>query len=93
MVTKGNGSSFATGRAIIIGAVLIIANSYWQAPVSSVLDIEITDLALFCNVVFILFLLVLFNNGLKRLTSTRALQQRELLTIYAMLATATALNG
>ena len=94
MDIKGSeSSSFATVRAIIIGAVLIIVNSYWQAPVSSVLDIEITDLALFCNVIFILFLLVLFNNGLRRLAPTQTLQQRELLTIYAMLATATALNG
>ncbi|MFQ6043651.1 MAG: DUF6785 family protein, partial [Candidatus Poribacteria bacterium] len=85
--------SFVTGRAIIIAAILIVINSYWQAPVSSTLDIEITDLALFCNVIFILFILVLFNYAFKHFIPNQALQQRELLTIYAMLSTATALNG
>ncbi len=85
--------SFATGRAIALAILLIILNSYWQAPVSGVLDIEITDLALFCNVIALLFLLALLNNLVRYVLPTRALDQRELLTIYAMLATATALNG
>jgi hypothetical protein len=37
--------------------------------------------------------LVLLNNALKRFMPAQSLQQRELLTIYAMLATSTALNG
>lgn len=86
-------SSFVTVRAIIIAAILIVINSYWQTPVSSTLDIEITDLALFCNVIFILFILVLLNNAFKHFIPAQALRQSELLTIYAMLATATALNG
>lgn len=89
----GEKSSFVTVRAIIIAAVLIVINSYYQAPVSSTLDIEITDLALFCNVIFILFILVLLNSAFKRFIPSQALRQSELLTIYAMLATATALNG
>jgi len=84
---------FVTGRALIIAAILIVLNSHWQTPMSSELDIELTDLALFCNVITILFVLVLLNTILKRFIPAIALQQRELLTIYAMLATATALNG
>jgi len=85
--------SFVTYRALVIAAILIPLNSFWQTPVSSTLDIEITDLALYCNVISILLMLVLLNNALKRFMPTQALQQRELLTIYAMLATSTALNG
>ena len=84
---------FVTGRTLIIAAILIVLNSHWQTPMSSELDIELTDLALFCNVITILFVLVLLNTVLKRFIPAIALQQRELLTIYAMLATATALNG
>ncbi len=49
---------FVTLRAIIIGLLLIIVNSHWQTGMSSTLDIELTDLALFSNVIFILFALV-----------------------------------
>ncbi len=90
---KNTTHSFVTYRALIIAAILIPLNSFWQTPVSSTLDIEITDLALFCNAITILFILVLLNNALNRFIPTQALQQRELLTIYAMLATSTALNG
>ncbi len=85
--------SFVTARSILIAVPLIVINSHWQTRLSSELDIELTDLALFCNVMTLLFVLVLLNNGLRRFTPDRALQQRELLTIYAMLGTATALNG
>ena len=91
--TRSPDLSFVTGRAVLIGVLLIGLNSHWQAPVSGTLDIEITDLALFCNVVSILFLLVLFNQCVRRFLPVQGLQQRELLTIYTMLATATALNG
>jgi len=45
---------FVTGRALIIAAILIVLNSHWQTPMSSELDIELTDLVLFCNVITIL---------------------------------------
>ncbi len=84
---------FITFRAIIIGLILILINSHWQTGMSSTLDIEITDLALFSNVVFILFALVLFNLLMRRFLPVHALWQGEMLTIYLMLATSTALNG
>jgi len=85
--------AFVTPRAAMLGCGLVLLNCFWQTPLSSTLDIEITDLALFANVVTILFVLVLLNDGLRRVLPQSALQQRELLTIYAMLATSTALNG
>jgi hypothetical protein len=84
---------FITFRAIIIGLLLILVNSHWQTGMSSTLDIEITDLALFSNVVFILFALVLSNLFMRRFLPVHALWQGEMLTIYLMLATSTALNG
>lgn len=84
---------FATPRAIIIGLLLILINSHWQTGMSSTMDIEITDLAIFSNVVFILFALVLLNIAMRRVIPSRALYQGEMLTIYVMLATSTALNG
>ncbi|MGQ9609561.1 MAG: DUF6785 family protein [bacterium] len=85
--------SFATIRSIVTGLLLIIINSHYQTGVSSTLDIEITDLSLFSNVVFFMFILVLLNHILWKLKSIRSLSQNELLTIYIMLATSTALNG
>ena len=84
---------FITFRAIVIGLLLILVNSHWQTGMSSTLDIEITDLALFSNVVFILFALVLLNLFMRQLLPVHALWQGEMLTIYLMLATSTALNG
>ena len=84
---------FITFRAIVIGLLLILVNSHWQTGMSSTLDIEITDLALFSNVVFILFALVLLNLFMRQFLPVHALWQGEMLTIYLMLATSTALNG
>lgn len=84
---------FATIRSIVIGLLLIIINSHYQTGVSSTLDIEITDLSLFSNVIFFMFILVLLNHILWKLKSIHSLSQNELLTIYIMLATSTALNG
>ncbi len=84
---------FITIRSIFIGLTLIVVNSHWQTGMSSALDIEITDLALYSNVIFILFALVLLNYGMKRLLPARSLRQGEILIIYTMLATSTALNG
>lgn len=90
---KSRTKSFVTLRAILIGLALIIINSHWQTGMSSTLDIEITDLALFSNVVTILFVMVLLNSALRRFMPNRELRQGEILTIYTMLATSTALNG
>ena len=90
---NSNDNKFVTFRAIIIGLLLILANSHWQTGMSSILDIELTDLALFSNVVFILFMMVLLNHLMRRFLPKNALKQGEMLTIYAMLATSTALNG
>ena len=90
---KSTVKQFVTLRAILIGLFLIIINAHWQTGMSSTLDIEITDLAIFSNVIFILFFLVVLTQVTRRFLPRYALQQGELLTIYVMLATSTALNG
>ncbi len=92
-MSNSNNRQFVTLRAILIALILILLNAHWQTGMSSTLDIEITDLALFSNVVFILFVLVLLNHFMRRFLPKRALGQGEMLTIYVMLATSTALNG
>ncbi len=92
-MSNSKNRAFATTRSIIIGLLLIIINSHYQTGVSSTLDIEITDLSLFSNVIFFMFILVLLNHILYKLKSIHFLSQNELLTIYVMLATSTALNG
>jgi len=92
-MNNSSSKPFITIRSIFIGLILILVNSHWQTGMSSTLDIELTDLALFSNVIFILFALVLLNYGINRLTPKHALRQGEILTIYMMLATSTALNG
>ena len=57
---KSTVKQFVTLRAILIGLFLIIINAHWQTGMSSTLDIEITDLAIFSNVIFILFLIIVF---------------------------------
>ena len=87
------GKSYVTVRSIFIGLLMIIINSHWQTGVSSTLDIELTDLSLFSNVIFFLFIITLLNQAILRLAPKKALSHGELLTIYVMLATSTALNG
>ena len=76
-MSNSSDKQFVTLRAIVIGLLLIIINSHWQTGMSSILDIEITDLALFSNVIFILFLLVLLNHFMRRFLPTHALRQGE----------------
>ena len=85
--------AFATWRALAIGCALVLLNAHWQTPLSSILDIELSDLALFCNVITILFAMALLNGACRRHAPRYALERREVLIIYTMLATATALNG
>ena len=81
-------------RAIVIGALLIIPNSYWVIMMEKVLRGPFpTSISLFANVVCIFLFLWLINNFVRRLFPKAALKQAELLMIYAMLAIGSALAG
>ena len=86
--------SLVTIRAILIGLLLIPINSYWHIQMTLVWLMNFPAiLALFFNVIFIIFVLVAINHLLKKYVPKIAFHQGELLTIYIMLCSATALNG
>lgn len=81
-------------RAIIIGVLLIPANSYWVIMMEKVLRGPYpTSISLFANVVFIFLLIWVANRIVRSLFPTAALAQAELLLIYVMLAIGSALTG
>jgi len=83
-----------TLRAILVGLLLIPINSYWHVQMTLVWLMNFPAiLALLFNVIFILFILVAINHLLKKYVPKIAFRQGELLTIYIMLCSATALNG
>ena len=89
-----NDQSFATWRSILIGALLIPLNSYWHIQMTLVWLMNFPAiLTLLFNVIFILLLLVAGNRLWAQYSSHTALQQNELLTIYTMLWSSTALCG
>ena len=80
-------------RALIIGLILTIINCYWIMMGRATDQSCPTDISLFFNVVFSLFLLYLLNLLLKKLLPGSALDQGELLIVYLMLSLASALCG
>ena len=83
-----------TQRALIIGAILILPNSYW------IMQTEMawysgrpTIVALFFNVIFCIFLLVLLNALWAKFSPQTVLNQRELIVIFMMLSSASAVAG
>jgi len=79
------------GRSILIGCLLLPVNAYWIAMVEMVwhgFHFSATSIPL--NVIFIIFCLMLVNGLIGRFWPKSALGQNELLVIYIMLATTTA---
>ena len=81
-------------RAVLIGVILIIANSYWLAYVEMIWHTaHLTIVALSVNVVFALLLITWLNLAVQRSFPKAALSQQDLLIIYAMLAVGSAFTG
>ena len=80
-------------RALTIGVVLIVANCYWIGMGRATDQSYTTNISLYYNVVFSLFLLTLFNVPLKKFLPASALSQGELLVVYVMLSIASSLAG
>ena len=81
-------------RAIILGCILIPVNIYWLVQIEMVRAIEFpTILALFFNVITLLFGLVLLNQILRKWIRREVLTQGELIIIYVMLALTSAISG
>ena len=83
-----------TNRAIIIALFLIPLNVFWIIEVECVWHSgHPTTISLFWNVVFNLFVLILINLGLRKISRHNTLTQAELITIYTMLSMASGLAG
>ncbi len=78
-------------RAVAIAMLLLPANAHWIALVEMVwhgFHFSATSIPL--NVIFIVFVLALVNQALRRILPAAALSQHELMLIYVVLATTTA---
>lgn len=81
-------------RAVLIGTVLIIANSYWIAYVEMIWHTaHLTTVAMSVNVMFGILMMTLLNMGVRRIFPRVALQPRDLLVVYSMLAVGSAFSG
>ena len=83
-----------TLRAVILGLILIPANSYFiMANYINHIKTLPTTLALIYNVIITLMAVILLNFLLKRFLPRFAFKQGELLTVYVMLSISSALSG
>jgi hypothetical protein len=83
-----------TPRAVVLGFLLVPANSYWIVYTEVVrYAAHPTTTSLFFNVIFCVTVLVALNALLQRYLPRFAFSQAELLTIYTILALGTAMVG
>jgi len=80
-------------RVLLPLLLLIPVNSLWMMTASLWNAGYPTTVSLYFNCVFVLFLLVVGNRVVSRLSSKWALSARDILTIYIGLAVASAING
>ncbi len=81
-------------RAVLIGTVLIIANSYWIAYVEMIWHTaHLTTVAMSVNVMFGIFVITVLNLVVRGIAPRAALTQRDLIVVYAMLAVGSAFSG
>ena len=80
-------STHVTGRALLLGILLIPVNVYWMTLVEvKYYSLDGSCLPLFIQPVFIMFVCIVANIFLRRIAPQRMLQQGELLTVYIMVA-------
>ncbi len=81
-------------RAVLIGTVLIIGNSYWIAYVEMIWHTaHLTTVAMSVNVMFGIFVITVLNMWIRSLAPSAALTQRDLIVVYSMLAVGSAFSG
>ena len=82
------------GHILLLGLVLVAINSYWTLMGSEVWhSTQLTIASLFFNAVFTLLVLVVINLPLQRFAPKLALDQADLLTLYAMVVMVTTISG
>ena len=91
---RGAPSTTISKRAVLIGALLIIANSYWIAYVEMLWHTaHLTIVAMSVNVMFAILMTTWLNMAVRSTFPKAALSQQDLLAIYAMLAVGSAFSG
>ena len=81
-------------RAVLIGVLLIIANSYWIAYVEMIWHTaHLTTVSLSVNVMFAVLMITWLNIIVRQVSPKSALNQQDLLVIYAMLAVGSCFSG
>ncbi|MBD3292656.1 MAG: hypothetical protein GF393_07000 [Armatimonadia bacterium] len=81
-------------RAVLIACLLLPLNAYWITQMAVVrYQGHPTTVSLFFNAIFILFVLRLLNDVVRRIIPRLALERGELIVIYAMVTLASALCG
>ncbi|MCC6445340.1 MAG: hypothetical protein IT210_18010 [Armatimonadetes bacterium] len=86
--------SAVTGRAILLGLLLVVPDCYWIMQSERVRQGPyVTSISLFAHVIFLLLLLLPVNALVKRLAPRLAFTQGEMLTLYVILSVASAICG
>mgnify|MGYP007111973586 CR=1 FL=1 len=81
-------------RALVLGLLLIPPNSWWVTHMEKVRNGPYpTSISLFANAVFLLVVLIIANNFVRRVRAAWALSQAELMAVYTMVAIGSALSG
>ena len=81
-------------RAVLIGVILIIANSYWIAYIEMLWHTaHLTIVTLSVNVMFALLVITGLNIIVRQIAPSAALSRQDLLVIYGMLAVGSAFSG
>ena len=81
-------------RAVLIGTILIIGNSYWIAYVEMIWHTaHLTTVAMSVNVMFGILAMTLLNIAVRHIFPRIALEPRDLLVVYSMLAVGSAFSG
>ena len=89
-----NQSEGVSWKAFVLAAALIPLNTYWIAVTEMVWSgLHFTAASLPLNVIFILFWLIVYNAIARRIVPQLAFSQRDLLVIYIILATSSAVTG
>ena len=92
--TSPRASQAIAKRAVLIGTILIIGNSYWIAYVEMIWHTaHLTTVAMSVNVMFGILAMTLLNIGVRRIFPRIALESRDLLVVYSMLAVGSAFSG
>ncbi len=87
-------SQSITKRAVFIGTILIIANSYWIAYIEMIWHTaHLTTVAMSVNVMFGIFVITVLNLWIRSFAPFVALTKRDLVVVYSMLAVGSAFSG